>query len=352
MGLDGGLEGAVWGDVAVGHAGSAEGEAGVAVLVEEDKSAGAFAAFGKKLNCGLRGAGGSGAGGAQKVGGSFSHDNFHDGFAVAGGGNSAGFEIGVTAAADQRRIANAAGLFAASASGGRGGEETAVLIESDGADGALFVAAMMFGGVRVFAATEPRRVFGGGDEFAGIAEGNAVLGGEALGAFGDEHHVRRFFEDGARGANGIFDAVETGDGAGAKGGGVHNDGVAFDLAVEIEMGAETGVENGVVFENDDGGFDGVEGVTATGENIPSGVKSAQAAGFAGVNGIVGNVPGTTVNNERRSHGIGGLQRGRSFVQLWGKSEAGKQKKENGKHGRADSVSSSDLEPATKWKSEH
>jgi hypothetical protein len=190
MGLDGGLEGAVWGYVAVGHAGSGEGEAGGAVLVEENESTGAFAASGKKLNCSLRGAGGSGTGGAQKVGGSFSHDNFHDGFAVAGGGDSASFEIGVAAAADQGRIANAAGLFAAGSSGGRGGEELAVLIEGDGADGTLFVAAMMFGGVGVFAATEPGSVFGGGDEFAGIAERNAVLGGEALGAFGDEHHVR------------------------------------------------------------------------------------------------------------------------------------------------------------------
>ena len=150
-----------------------------------------------------------------------------------------------------------------------------------------------------------------------------MLLGEVLCAFGDEHHVRRFFEDGARGANGIFYAVKTGDGAGAKRGGVHDDGVTFDFAVEIEVGAETSVEDGVIFENDDGGFDGVEGVTATGENIPSGVKSAQAAGFARVNGIVGNVPGTTMNNERRSHGIGGLQRGRRFVQLWAKSEAGK-----------------------------
>ena len=112
--------------------------------------------------------------------------------------------------------------------------------------------------------------------------------------------------------------MKTGDGAGAKRGGVHDDGVVFNLAIEIEMGAEASVEDGVIFENDDGGFDGVEGVTATGKNIPSGVKRAKAAGFAGVNGIVGNVPGTTMNNERRSHGIGGLQRGRRFVQSgWG-----------------------------------
>ena len=117
--------------------------------------------------------------------------------------------------------------------------------------------------------------------------------------------------------------MKTSDGASAKGGAVHDDGVVFDLAIEIEMGTETGVEDGIIFKDDDGGFNSVEGVTATGENIPPGVKGAKAAGFAGVKGIVGNVPGTTMNNERRSHGIGGLQRGRRFVQLWAKSEAGK-----------------------------
>lgn len=108
--------------------------------------------------------------------------------------------------------------------------------------------------------------------------------------------------------------MKTGDGASAESRGVHDDGVAFDLAILIEVGAETSIEGGIIFENDDGGFDGVDGVTTTGENVPSGVKSAEAAGFAGINGIVGNVPGTTMNNERRSHGIGGLQRGRRFVQ--------------------------------------
>ena len=193
-------------------------------------------------------------------------------------------------------------------------EEVAVLIESDGADGTLLVAAMMFGGVRVFAATEPAACSAGEMSSLGLQRGHAVLRGEALGAFGDEHHVRRFFEDGARGANGILDAVKTGDGAVAKRGGVHDDGVVFDLAIEIEMGAETSIEDGIIFENDDGGFDGVEGVTATGENVPSGVKSAETAGFAGVDGIIGNIPSTTMNNESRSHGIGGLQRGRRFVQ--------------------------------------
>ena len=91
----------------------------------------------------------------------------------------AGFGVGVAAGADEGRIANTAGKFAAGAAGGSGGEEAALFIESDGADGALLVAAMMFGGVGIFAATFPGFAFGGRDEFLGIAEGNAVIVGEA-----------------------------------------------------------------------------------------------------------------------------------------------------------------------------
>src|SRR5271168_2049184 len=79
----------------------------------------------------------------QKLCRGFGHDNFHDGFAIAGAGDPASAGVGVAAAADQRRIAHAAGEFTASASRGRCGEEFSVGIERDRADRALFVAAMM-----------------------------------------------------------------------------------------------------------------------------------------------------------------------------------------------------------------
>jgi len=177
-----------------------------------------------------------------------------------------------------------------------------VFIESDGADCALFVAAMMFGSVRILAAAEPGFAFGGRDEVRRIAKGDAVLRGETLGAFGDEHHVRAFFEDRAGGANGILDAMQAGDGAGAQRGGVHDDGIAFDVPVEVEMRAVTGVEDGIIFESDDGGFNGVERVAPPGKDRPAGLERAAAAGLAGVGGVIGNVPRTAVNDERRAHG--------------------------------------------------
>ena len=48
--LDGSEEGAVGGDVAVGHAGGVEGEAGIAVAVEQDEAAGGVSSFAKKVN--------------------------------------------------------------------------------------------------------------------------------------------------------------------------------------------------------------------------------------------------------------------------------------------------------------
>jgi len=300
--LDGGEEAGVGGDEAVGHAGGVEGVAGVAEFVEQDEAAGAFAAPGEELDGGLSGAHGVGTGGTKEVTGGFGEDDFHDGFAIAGGGNGAGFGVGVAAGADKRRIADTTGKLAARSAAGSGGEKTALVIESDGADGAVFMAAMVLGGVRVLAAKLPSFALGGRDERFGSAKGNALRMSEALGALGDEHHVGAFFEDDASGLNGISDAAETGDRAGAESGGVHHDGVALDVAIEIEVRAVAGVEDGIVFEDGDGGLDGVESVASIGEQSPASAKSSETTGLAGANSFVRNVPGATVDDERRGHG--------------------------------------------------
>jgi len=174
-------------------------------------------------------------------------------------------------------------------------------VEGDGADGALFVAAMMLGGVFVFFALLPGFALAGGDEVLGITEGDAVFLGESLRAFGNQHHVGADFVEFAGEADGIADALDGGDRAGAERGAVHDDGVAFDAAVEIEMRAVTGVEHGIVFEDDDSGFHGVEPGAAAGEDRPAGVESALAAGLASFDGVVGDVPRTAVNDEGGSH---------------------------------------------------
>ena len=105
----------------------------------------------------------------------FGHDDPHDGFAIAGGRSPAGFRVGITTTTDEGRIADAAREFAADASRGGGGEETALFVDGDGTDGALIVATMMFGGVRVFAAAQPGFALGGRDEVSRIAERQMLL---------------------------------------------------------------------------------------------------------------------------------------------------------------------------------
>src|SRR5882724_4853776 len=301
--LDGGDERAVIGDVAVGHAGSVEGEGGSAVAVEENETAGAAAAFFEKKDRFLSGVLGGFFGRgefarriAKKIDGGFGHDDFHDGFAKAGAGDAASGDVGVTTAADEWRIANAAGEFATGAAGGSGGEEAAVFVESYGTNGSLRVAAMMLGGVLVFATAEIGFPFGFADEFFGLAELDTFFLCKFLGAFGDEHHVRAVFVDGAGGANGVFDALEARGCAGTERSAVHDDGVTFDFAFGVEMRAEAGVEDRSVFEHDDGGFDGVERRAACSENFPAFAESRETALFACVDGFIGNVPCAAVNN--------------------------------------------------------
>ena len=54
----------------------------MSVFVEQDETAGAFAAVREELHGGLGGARGRGAGRPEKIGGGFGHDHAHDGFAV------------------------------------------------------------------------------------------------------------------------------------------------------------------------------------------------------------------------------------------------------------------------------
>jgi hypothetical protein len=299
---DGGDEAGFGRGEAIGHTWSVEGVAGVAVFVEENDAASAFASASEELDTGLRGAHGIGAGRTKEIADSFGENDFHDGFAEAGGRDCTGFGIGVAAAADEWRIADSSGKFAAGAAGGGGGEEATLVIEGDSADGALLVAAVMFGGVRILAAARPGFAFSGRDQVFGIAERYAAVVNELFGAFGDEHHMRTFFKDGARGLDGIFDAAKTGDGTGAKCGGVHDNGVAFDVAIDIKVRAVAGVEDGIVFEDSDCSFDGVECVAPVAEDGTAGLERAKAAGFAGFHGVVGDVPGTAVYDERRTHG--------------------------------------------------
>jgi len=124
-----------------------------------------------------------------------------------------------------------------------------------------------------------------------------VLSGETFGAFANKHHVRTICQDSASQANGVSNALQCGCGAGTQSGAIHDDGVAFDAAIEIEMRTESGVEDRIVLQHDDGGFDRIKRGAAAGENGPSRGESAVTAGFAGLDGFVGNIPRTAMNDQ-------------------------------------------------------
>lgn len=75
------------------------------------------------------------------------HHNFHDAFAISSAGDAAEFRVGVAAAADQGRIADAARMLAAGAAGRCAGEDRAMRINSNGSHRALRAARVIFGGV-------------------------------------------------------------------------------------------------------------------------------------------------------------------------------------------------------------
>ncbi len=121
--------------------------------------------------------------------------------------------------------------------------------------------------------------------------------GEALGADADEVDVGAFIEDEARGADGVGEVLDAGDAAGAEVFAVHEEGVELDAAVAGEKGAAPGVEGVVVFHDDDGGLDGVEGGATAAEDLPAGVECVADAALVGGDAGVGHGPGAAVDEK-------------------------------------------------------
>ena len=306
------MERTIWGDKAVGHAGSVEGSGWMALAIEKNQAPGsvtakrelANASVGDRLGDGVRATrftmGWESTRIAEKVDGHFRHNDFHDAFAVTGARDAAGSNVCITAAADERRIADTTGKFTAGASRGCSGEERTARVESDSADRAGFMADVMFGSVGILATTGPGKALAIDDQLGGIAERNSIFGSKLFGASVHEHHVRGFFLHGAGQANGIANALDGGDSTRFQGRAIHEDGVKLDAAIASEMRAIAGVERGVVFEEGDGGFDSVGSGPAGSEDAPAFFESAGDASATVFDGFSGNVPGATMNDERRS----------------------------------------------------
>jgi hypothetical protein len=132
------------------------------------------------------------------------------------------------------------------------------------------------------------------DEIFVATESNAVLGGEALGAFGYEIDVWTVAENLAGGANRISQTLDASYAAAPEGRTVHDEGVELNFTVAIQEGAAAGVEGLVIFEDDDCFFDRIQGRTATFEDAPSSSGGVAHTVEVRVDHIVGNGPGSAV----------------------------------------------------------
>src|SRR5208337_318889 len=99
------------------------------------------------------------------------------------------------------------------------------------------------------------------------------------------------FEDQAGCLDGIAEALDTGHAAGLHAATVHEQGVKLDAAIGGKEAAAAGVEGGIVFEDGDGSFDGVESGTGAREDGEASFESVADTGFVGGRGIGGNGPG-------------------------------------------------------------
>ena len=130
-----------------------------------------------------------------------------------------------------------------------------------------------------------------------VDEGHAVGVGELLSAGTDEVDVRAFFQNQARGLDWVAEALDTGHAASLHAAAVHEQSVELDAAIGGEETAAAGVEGGVVFENGDGGFDGVQRRAATSEYGVAGFKSITHACFVGGRRLGGDGPCAAVDEE-------------------------------------------------------
>jgi len=136
--------------------------------------------------------------------------------------------------------------------------------------------------------------------------------------------VGTFFEDQAGGLNGVAKTLDTGDAAGLHAAAVHEKGVELNAAIGGEKAAAASVEGRVVFEDGNGGFDGVESGCSAREKGVAGFEGAANAGFMSGSGFGGDGPCATVNEESgrmgsgRGHGaivkhLAGERRGRNLA---------------------------------------
>src|SRR5271157_2190740 len=199
------------------------------------------------------------------VGGPLAQHEFHHRLAPSRGGDRGTQVVGIAAATDERRVANASRGFIEGATRRSGGSDIAVTVQRDRtnrvdrAHGTKLVGhlkvALLFGFAQTVNLADE-------DQVVVVAEFNAVLVREALGALADKIDVRTLGENFLSGTDGIADVLDASDAAGTQSRAVHHAGVKLDAAVHVEERSAAGVEGLVIFHGNDSGFHPIETASA------------------------------------------------------------------------------------------
>jgi hypothetical protein len=137
------------------------------------------------------------------------------------------------------------------------------------------------------------------DKLNVIDELHAMRLCESLSTFADKIDVGTFLEHESRGVDWIAEAFDAGYAAGFHAAAVHEKGVELDATVGGEEATATGVEGGIVFENCDCSFNGIDGCAAAGEDFMTDLEGVAHSGFMGRCGVGRDGPRATVNEEGR-----------------------------------------------------
>src|SRR6266852_7660373 len=229
-------------------------------------------------------------------------------FAFPCGAGGADFVIDAAARADDGGIAHAAGNFPGQAGGRGSGGDVALFVDGHagnraggrmrddalrvGHKGLVFrpvaenVGHFFFplGAVDAGTPVEGRGGFPGEPDFAGVFGEEihfleAFVDREAARAVADNHDVIGALHHGFCEAGNVFDAADARDGTGAVRGAVHDASVELDFALFVwQAGIADGVVVGVVFDDGDGGYDGVEGVATFFEDVHAATERVDPVG--------------------------------------------------------------------------
>jgi hypothetical protein len=148
-----------------------------------------------------------------------------------------------------------------------------------------------------FAGMDEALAFAVEDEFGVVDECHAVSLGKLLGAVTDKVDMVALFEDQAGGLNGITKALDAGYASSLHAAAVHEESIKLYAAVGGEKAAAACVEGRVIFEDSDGGFNGIEGGCTARKKGVAGFKSLADTVQVVGSGVGGNGPCATVNDK-------------------------------------------------------